>query len=106
MKRLIFFFLIVLPGVAWANSAAVRLYCASLRFHQATTRLFGQTYTLELSTGLSSEPANGELAPLFDPNAPSHASNFRLQDPSFPDPQTGAMAIDVPAALDEDGDGF
>ena len=88
------------------QTAIVRFDCLSVRFAKATTRIFGQTYTFELTSGDASNPANGELQPVFDPTAPSHGSVFLFQDPSSTDPVVGSIAIDVPPGGDDNDNGF
>src|SRR5437667_7415287 len=93
-----------LAGLA-EQTATVRFDCLSLRFAKASTRIFGQTYTLELTSGDASNPANGEIEPSFDPAAPSHGSVFLFQDPSATDPVVGSIAIDVPPGGDDNDNG-
>src|SRR5438046_1558409 len=84
------------------QTAQLRLDCLSLRFQTATTKLFGLSYTLELTT-LDAQPGNGELAPLFDPNQPTHGSAFRLTDPILAETITGIIGFDVPLDTDANG---
>lgn len=94
------------PLVIWSQpSAQARFFCLSLRFQKATSRQFGQNYTMELTT-IPADPGNGELTPLFDPTLPTHGSVFRFQDPILAETVTGSINFDVPPFLDANGNGF
>jgi hypothetical protein len=99
------FLLVVAPSLCAGETAGARLFCLSLRFQTAATKVFGETYTLDLSTDPSAAP-NGELAPLFLTNNFSHGSSFRLYDPIFAQDLFGDIAFDVPMAEDANGNGF
>jgi hypothetical protein len=86
--------------------AQVRLFCLSLWFPPAQTTIFGQTYTLELTTATGLAEINNELGPLFDNRLPTHGSFFRLHDPGFPFPLTGQIAFDLPQFTDDNENGF
>jgi hypothetical protein len=95
------------PSLLAANQPAqVRLYCQSLQFQPATTRLAGQTYTLEITTADSFSEINGELVPLYSPNLPTHGALFRLQSPLALEPITGNIAFDQPEPVDLNENGF
>ncbi|MBM3838904.1 MAG: hypothetical protein FJ398_13245 [Verrucomicrobia bacterium] len=95
------------PSVFAANQPAqVRLYCQSLQFQPATTRVAGQTYTLEITTADSFSEINGELAPLYSPNLPTHGALFRLQSPVALEPILGNIAFDQPEPVDLNENGF
>lgn len=79
-----------------AETAHARLWCLSLRFHQATA--FGDT-TLDLST-VNGTP-NGELEPYQDL---TYASGFTLDMSGFP--INGTIFINLPAFADVNGNGF
>lgn len=91
---------------AATQSAQVRLYCLSLQFQPATTRLAGQSYTMELTTTDGFAEINGEVAPLYSTNLPTHGALFRLQSPIGLDPITGNIAFDQPEPVDNNGNGF
>jgi hypothetical protein len=89
-----------------AQSAQVWLVCLSPRFQTATANVLGQTQTLELGTAEGADGLNGELTPTFEPTLPSHGTSFRWTDPTFPEPMTGDLVMDVPAATDNNQNGF
>ena len=95
---------IVLPAVA-LPPGKVTLTCLSLRFAPATGG-GGQVATLELTSDGSFSDLNGELWPTFDNNLPSHASFFRMEDPTFPESLVGQVAFDTPSVVDANGNGF
>ena len=110
MKRI----LVVSMGVLlWASinshaaqTAQARLYCLSVRFHQASTP-DGQ-FTLDLTTIDSSVGLNGELAPTFaDPIDPSHYySGFHEHDTIFDEFFDGFIEFDVPMSADVNNNGL
>lgn len=102
LKGLIFALLFLPEAVFGTTNAAVHLFCFSLRFHAATTNSF----TLALSTAPSSAPANGELAPVFDPRLPNHGSGFLLHDPQLGSDITGVIFFDAPPFSDANTNGF
>lgn len=83
----------IAPGAETANG---RLWCLSLRFHQATTS-FGDT--LDLST-VNGTP-NGELEPY---QSLTYVSGFTLDVSGFP--INGTIFINLPAFADINGNGF
>jgi hypothetical protein len=89
------------PGVAqtW-------MVCLSFRFQPAMSDVAGGAARLELTTGTDPASTNGELAPTFDPAAPTHFSRFVVNDPMFSERILGSLAMDAPMDIDEDGDGF
>ena len=99
------FLLVVAPSLCAGETAGARFFSLSLRFQTATTKVVGQTYTLDLSTDPSSAP-NGELTPLFQEGTYSHGSSFRLYDPTLAQDLMGDIAFDVPMAEDANGNGF
>jgi hypothetical protein len=92
--------------VTASQSAQIRLFCLSLRFAPATADVLGQRYTLEIGTAEGSDGLNGELTPIFDDSLPSHGTSFRLTDPSFPEPMTGDLVMNVPTDTDANANGF
>ena len=88
-----------------AASAQARLFCLSLRFQTATTKVLGQTYSLDFASDLSAATPNGELFPLFNPEQPSHGTYFLMHDPTLGD-LSGTLAIDIPPNVDANLDGF
>src|SRR5439155_13040876 len=85
-----------------AQTAQARIYCLSVRFHQATTP-DGQ-FTLDLTTLDPSVSPNGELAPTFD--IPSHSSGFREYDTIFDESFDGLIKFDVPMSADVNSNGL
>ncbi len=85
-----------------AQTAQARLYCLSVRFHQASTS-DGQT-TFDLSSIDPAAGLNGELAPSFD--VPSHYSFFREYDTIFDEFFDGFFEFDVPMSADINNNGF
>jgi hypothetical protein len=103
----LFLGLIALPIMGQTNAAKASLHGLSLRFQPATYKLFSLTYTLELTTSSADAPtANGELAPVWDPNLPNHGCLYRLYDPSFPEPMVNVIYFDVPPVTDDNHNGF
>ena len=98
--------LIIVPlSLCAGERAEARLFCLSLRFQTATTELFGQTYTLDLSTDPSAAP-NGEVTPLFQAGMFSHASSFHLYDPILGQDMNGDIAFDVPTGENANSNAF
>ncbi len=88
-----------------AASAQARLFCLSLRFQTATTKVLGQAYSLDFARDLSAATPNGELFPLFNPEQPSHSTYFLMHDPTLGD-LSGTLGIDVPPIVDANLNGF
>ena len=91
--------LVVLGGGWAARGAEARLVlrCLSAKFQPATTNIFGEDYTLSLTTGPASETPNGEMAPLFGSSLEfSHATRYVYQDPSFFEPIVGILYVEIP----------
>lgn len=95
----------LLANTCTAATAQARLFCLSLRFQTASTKLFGQTYTLDFMSDTSTTPPNGELFPLLNPAQPSHATFFQMHDPTLGD-IAGTLVVDVPSGLDTNTNGF
>ena len=108
MNRLVLFLnlsLLLNPLLAFGGEVAqARIYCLSLRFQTATTKVFGQDYTLDLTTGSTTSP-NGELAPL-DLEHSVHGSGFVLRDPILATDITGSISFDRPPYVDDNTNGF
>ncbi|MEO8428308.1 MAG: hypothetical protein ABI651_14455 [Verrucomicrobiota bacterium] len=108
MNRLVLFLslsLLTNPVLVFGGEVAqARIFCLSLRFQTATTKLFGQSYTLDLATGSTTSP-NGELAPL-DLEQSVHGSGFILRDPILATDITGSISFDRPPYADENTNGF
>ena len=79
-----------------AETAHARIWCLSLRFQQGQDS-FGDT--LDLST--ISSTSNGELAPY---NGLTYISGFTLDISGLP--INGTMQINLPPAVDQNGNGF
>ena len=85
-----------------AQTAQARIYCLSVRFHQAMSS--DGEFTMDLTTLDPAAGLNGELAPTFD--IPSHFSNFHEYDTIFDEAIDGFIEFDVPASADANGNGF
>jgi hypothetical protein len=97
--------LLVNPMLLWAGEVAqARIYCLSLRFQTATTKVFGLAYTLDLATGSADSP-NGELAPL-DLQQTVQGSGFVLFDPTLATDITGSISFNRPPDTDDNTNGF
>lgn len=96
--------LILTPVVCLAvQTAQVRMYSLSLRFHTSTDQ--SGAFSIELSTITNSN--NGELGPyfyFFDPGF-THSAYLDLSD-VLDDHMYGAMDLSVPQSGDADVDGF
>ena len=88
-----------------AASAQAQLFCLSLRFQTATTKVLGQTYSLDFASDPSAATPNGELFPLFNPEQPSHGTYFLMHDPTLGD-LSGTLAIEIPPNVDANLNGF
>lgn len=84
-----------------AQSAAMRMYCLSIKFNHASSGGPNAIYSLDL-TGIDAG-INGELFPISD-TPPTHAAYLVLTD-LFDDEYSGSMTLDVPTT-DNNGDGF
>lgn len=96
------------PACLWgAQEATFRLHCLSLRFPPVSAGSLGVSYTLALGTAAGQgADGNGELAPLFDPTAPTtHGCRFSLQSEIFPEPMPGYFFLNVPPVVDANHDG-
>src|SRR2546430_1539600 len=106
MKR----FLILVIGVLLcvshpaqaAQTAQARLFCLSVRFHQAMSS--DGEFTLDLTTIDPSVAINGELAPSF--GTPTHLSLFHEYDTIFDEAMDGFIEFDVPMSADVNHNGF
>src|SRR5207244_4660457 len=103
MNRFVFFLslsLLANPVLAFGGETAqARIFCLSLRFQTATTKVFGLAYTLDLTTGSTDSP-NGELAPL-DLQQTVHGSGFVLYDPTLATDITGSISFNRPPDTDD-----
>lgn len=89
------------------NNASVHLACLSVRLLPASARQLGLDYTLEFTTGQSTDATpNNELAMVNDPSLPDHGCLYRFYDPSFPDPLVGEFYLNTPPFSDQNQDGF
>jgi hypothetical protein len=88
---------LAVPALA-RDPAHVRLYCNSVRLLPGTA---GPGQTLAVTTDPTLAEINNELSPLSGPPV-----YFRWDDPTFPDPITGQIAIDTPPRVDQNGNGF
>lgn len=61
---------------------------------------------MELTTASGFSEINGEVAPLYSPDLPTHGALFRLQSPVAPEPITGNIAFDQPEPVDLNANGF
>lgn len=106
MKILIAFALTLLTlsqnSLQAAQTAAMRLYCLSIRFGHASFGGPNALYSLDL-TGIQNG-INGELYPVDDSSG-SHFSSLVFYDEISEQEFAGYMYLDVPAT-DNNGDGF
>jgi hypothetical protein len=108
MNRFVFFLnlsLLVNPVLVFGGEVAqARIFCFSLRFQTATTKLFGLDYTLDLTSGSNTSP-NGELVDL-DLQQTVHGSGFVLGDPIQVIDITGSITFERPPDTDDNTNGF
>lgn len=88
-----------------AQTARVTLFCNSLQFELAAAGA-GEGSTLRLTSDASFADLNGEVAPLFQANLPTHGTYFLLDDLTFPDRLAGQIAFDQPEHVDANQNGF
>ena len=108
MNRFVFFLnlsLLVNPVLVFGGEVAqAKIFCFSLRFQTATTKLFGLDYTLDLTSGSNTSP-NGELVDL-DLQQTVHGSGFVLRDPILATDITGSITFERPPDTDDNTSGF
>jgi hypothetical protein len=89
-----------------AGSASVKLHCLSARIDPATTKSFGLTYRLSITTADSSEPPNGELAIASADFPYTHQGTFAYEDPTTLETFFFPFGLDIPAFVDQNANNF
>ena len=86
------------------NTAAVSLYCMSVRFEPGVYSILGIDYVCELFSGFNPDYPNGELYSRLADSGPTHVTSAVLTGPDLP--MVGDLALDVPEQIDGDADGI
>jgi hypothetical protein len=106
MKRVHFlcFCLALITNGFAANTAPAKMHCLSVKIDPATTKFFGNTYRLSITTADSNEPPNGELA--VSNSDYDHQAVFAYEDPTLFETLFFPFGLNIPAFIDQNANGF